>query len=330
MSAAIRILASVVILFLLENVSSDKLVIDTDAGADDALAILLVLSAGKISNYELVGITCTYGNTEEENVEQNVLKTLTVANSSHIPVYRGAQKPLMSNFSSDKYFGEDGFGDFDFEDELKGEVDGSTHAAIALINLARKYSGELSILAIGPLTNIALAVSLDPNFMNNVKRLYIMGGSIAGRGNKSPGVEYNFGTDPDSDFIVLNVTRNKPSLLYPWETVLKSPIPKGWRLKEFGSINSSVINFLNKAERKTFSSESLMWEPSDAMTAAVMLCPFLAKSTIEINVTPVTDGVARGTMLIDYSEKSGKTKNVEVIQEFHTEEFKRLLLYYFK
>lgn len=58
--------------------------IDTDAGADDALAILLVLLAGKISNYELLGITCTYGNTDEKNVEQNVLKTLTVANFSHV------------------------------------------------------------------------------------------------------------------------------------------------------------------------------------------------------------------------------------------------------
>lgn len=73
-----------------------------------------------------------------------------------------------------------------------------------------------------------------------------------------------------------------------------------------------------------------MWGPSDAMTAAVMLWPFLAKNTIEINATPVTDGLARGTMLIDYSEKTGKTKNVEIVQEFDTEKFKRLLLYYFK
>lgn len=83
----------------------------------------------------------------------------------------------------------------------------------------------LNVLCIGPLTNIALAAALDPHFMQNVKRFYIMGGSVAGVGNNRPGVEFNFAIDPESNFIVLNYTRNEPSLLYPWETVLNAVIP---------------------------------------------------------------------------------------------------------
>lgn len=95
-----------------------------------------------------------------------------------------------------------------------------------MTKLAKSYPRKLSVLCLGPLTNIAIAASLDPNFMDNVERFYIMGGSVYGVGNKAPGVEFNFVDDPESNFIVLNYTRKEPSLLYPWETVLNANIPK--------------------------------------------------------------------------------------------------------
>lgn len=132
----------------------------------------------------------------------------------------------MDDYIAENWFGVDGLGDFNFEDEIIGEVDRSTHAAVALVNLAKKYPGELNVLVLGPLTNIAIAVSLDPDFPRNVKRFFIMGGSVSSVGNKSPGVEYNFGSDPDSNFIVLNIVKNIPHLLFPWETCLGSNISK--------------------------------------------------------------------------------------------------------
>lgn len=133
---------------------------------------------------------------------------------------------MLSNYTADNYFGEDGFGDFEFRDEILSEVDRSIHAAVALVKLARNYPGELSVIALGPLTNIAIAMTLDPEFAKNVKRFFIMGGSVSGVGNKSPGVEFNFGADPESNHVVISTSKSAPHLLLPWETIFGSNITK--------------------------------------------------------------------------------------------------------
>lgn len=134
----------------------------------------------------------------------------------------------MENATTDYYFGKDGLGDFVFKDKITAKVDTSKYASVALIELSKLYPRSLSVLCLGPLTNIAIAAALDPTFMSNVKRFYIMGGTVAGIGNKRPGVEFNFALDPESNFIVLNYARDyskqASSLLYPWETVLNAEI----------------------------------------------------------------------------------------------------------
>lgn len=83
----------------------------------------------------------------------------------------------------------------------------------------------MSILILGPTTNVALAISLDPKFVYKVKRFYVIGGSVNGIGNRIPGVEFNFGADPESNFILFNSTRSEVTLLLPWETILSTNIP---------------------------------------------------------------------------------------------------------
>ncbi|XP_015123005.1 probable uridine nucleosidase 1 [Diachasma alloeum] len=316
---------------LINSAQSEKLVIDTDAGGDDAVAILLVLSvwAANDSNFEVVGITCTYGNTVEKNVEMNVLQTLTIANMSQIPVYGGAQKPLTRNFTTDYFFGANGFGDFEFDEEITAAVDRSKHAAVALVDLARKYRGELSVLSMGPLTNIALAISLDPNFIHNVKRFYVMGGSVSGVGNIAPGVEFNFAADPESNFILFNSTRGEPIFLLPWETTSVVGLPMKWRTEVLGSIDSRTMRFLNQVERKILPRSSV-WRSADLMTAAFMLWPHLITKSVVTNITPVFDGAARGVLLVDYGNSSGKMKNAEIIQNGDSESVKQLLIKYFQ
>lgn len=134
----------------------------------------------------------------------------------------------MENATTDYYFGKDGLGDFVFKENITVKVDKSTYASVALIDLAKLHPRKLNVLCLGPLTNVAIAASLDPSFMINVKRFYIMGGTVAGIGNKKPGIEFNFAADPESNFIVLNYARDytkyAPNLLYPWETVLNAKI----------------------------------------------------------------------------------------------------------
>lgn len=98
-----------------------------------------------------------------------------------------------------------------------------------------------------------------------------------------------------------------------------------WRINVLGKINSSIVNFLNKAERKSLT-KSTSWGISDGMAAAIMLQPQLVTRSIVTNVSPVIDGLARGSILVDYTNLTGRPKNVKIIQAIDTDGFQQLLL----
>ncbi|XP_076277407.1 nucleoside hydrolase isoform X2 [Lasioglossum baleicum] len=327
----------------------EKVIIDTDAGADDAAAILLTL---KSERFQVLAITCTYGNTYVDNVVDNVLKTLTIANRDDIPIYKGAQRAFIKEYKPSNYFGTDGFGDFNFTEAITAHVDESKHAALALLGLAKAHPGEITLLCIGPLTNVATAMTLDPSFATYLKKLVILGSSVSGVGNVSPSVEFNFYQDPESNSIVLNRS-NTTIILFPWETVKSSSISmvmgklkemliikmiiciclfewylflqQDWRINVLGKLNSTIMNFLNKAERVNLE-HSTEWISSDAMTAAAMIWPNTIEASITTNVSPVIDGMARGSVLVDYAHSTGKPNNTEIIQKFNVTVFQNALL----
>ncbi|XP_076684717.1 uncharacterized protein LOC143377387 [Andrena cerasifolii] len=303
--------------------AAQKVIIDTDAGSDDAAAILLTLKS-EFKGFKVIAITCTYGNAHLHNVVENVLKVLTVANRSDIPVYEGVDQPLIQKYVfSDCYFGSDGFGDFNFTDKITAKVDKSKHAAVALVDLVKKYPGEITLLSLGPLTNAAVAVSLYPSFFKRLKNHIILGSSVAGIGNSAPNVEFNFYQDPESNYIVLNHT--KLSVLYPWETVLSSNISVDWRVNVLGKVNSTIVRFLNEAERISIP-QSTTWKPSDAMAAAVMIWREFITRSIKTNVDAVYTGMARGSVLVDYTNLTGRLENTEIVQAFNVTAFKDVLL----
>nr|XP_033337877.1 probable uridine nucleosidase 2 isoform X1 [Megalopta genalis] len=304
--------------------SSRKVIIDTDAGADDAIAILLIL---KSKGFEVLAITCTYGNTYVDNVMRNVLKTLTIANRGDIPVYKGAQRPFLNKYKSDdSFFGPDGFGNFSFTEAITARVDESKHAALALLDLTKAHPGEITLLCIGPLTNVALAMTLDPLFATYLGKLIILGSSVSGNGNVSPNVEFNFGQDPESNSIVLNHS-DIVSIIFPWETAKSSSIRMEWRTNVLGKLNSTIMNFLNKAERLSMTNNT-EWISSDAMAATIMMWPESIEESTVTNVSPVTDGTARGSVLVDYAHSTGKPNNSEIIQRFNVTVFQDALLKY--
>ncbi|XP_024943707.1 probable uridine nucleosidase 2 isoform X2 [Cephus cinctus] len=309
--------------------SLGKVIIDVDAGPDDALALLLALASEKIDNngLEVLAVTCTYGNTVLENVITNVRKTLTVANRSDISIYAGAAKPLIQKYTPDKYFGEDGLGDFDFEDEITAQLNKSEQAALIMVSLVQQYPGEVTILALGPLTNLALAMSLDATFADHVKQLYIMGSSVANRGNIQSNLEFNFSLDPESNFIVLNATTSSRSVLCPWETNLKLPITRDWRENVLGSLNSKAIKFLNKAERISIT-YSTNWYSADTVCVASLLWPEFIRELTVTNTYPVIDGSARGSVIVDYTYSSGRPNNTDIVQLVDMELLKNILLKY--
>ncbi|XP_044055311.1 probable uridine nucleosidase 1 isoform X3 [Siniperca chuatsi] len=192
-----------------------QVIIDTDCGIDDAQAIMMALAA---PNIQIVGVTCVFGNAAVENVCQNVLRVLSICEREGIPVFQGAGGPLVgaSNPLSD-HFGSDGLGDvIENKDPQWEEKIQSEHAVNAMIRLVTENQKQVSLVALGPLTNLALAVRLDPCFPQKLKDLYIMGGNMEGIGNVTLCAEFNFAKDPESAYIVLEEFLC-PTYLASWE-----------------------------------------------------------------------------------------------------------------
>nr|CAD7461974.1 unnamed protein product [Timema tahoe] len=250
-----------------------------------------------------------------------------------VPVYRGAPQSLLLTPPSDDYYGTDGFGDV-FYPNAPNPADyvSSEHAVNALIKLVTASPGEITIVCLGPLTNIALAVRLDPLFLGKVKQVIILGGSVEGVGNIAPGIEFNFYMDPEADFIVLNSTDMRvspavsPIQLMPWETVLKrTNISMEWRTKVLGAISTRSMALLNQAESQQLKGE--YWYSSDTFAMAVALNPDIITSQTLYHANVETQGTkSRGAVFVDYDNTTDSFKNVRIVQNLDAEELKVFLL----
>ncbi|XP_067206256.1 nucleoside hydrolase-like [Linepithema humile] len=299
------------------NTAPTKMIIDTDAGGDDALAIMLALMReAKTHDIEVLAITCTYGNTYVENVIQNVLKTLTIANRSDIPVYRGSDKPLINNYEPSDYYGTNGFGDFDFSRNITAKLNTTQNASALLVDLVKQYPDEIVIVSLGPLTNVARAIMLESRFLYFVKQHVIMGASI------NLDSEFNFKQDPEGNLIAFNDT-NKPSLVIPKEAVHSVSISKEEYRDLFASLNQSIASFLYQAE-KLGVEKAEYWEPSDGIAMAIALQPEITTESIETNLKPIIMGDRRGAVEID----STKKHNAKVVKNYNVTAFKNLILEY--
>lgn len=161
-----------------------SIIVDCDAGIDDALALIILVSAHKQNKVQIKAITCVNGNTTVDNVVKNVFRTLEVCNATDIPVFRGACSPLLSikstNATADQqYYGSDGFGDI-YKNNVDTSKLQSEHAVCALNRIVSENPGKITVVCLGPLTNIALTMKMYPEFINNVKELYVMGGNSTG------------------------------------------------------------------------------------------------------------------------------------------------------
>lgn len=177
-----------------------KLVIDTDPGVDDAMAILF---AARHPAIELLGLTSVFGNVTVAQATRNAIYLAEKAGFSHLPVAEGAAAPMvLPPFApSRQVHGDEGFGDLPAFTP-KGRPATET-AAEFLTRLAREHAGELVLCPVGPITNIAEAIRLDPDFARNVKKIVIMGGALDVAGNITPHAEANTYHDPHALDLVL-------------------------------------------------------------------------------------------------------------------------------
>ncbi|KAL7720665.1 Inosine-uridine preferring nucleoside hydrolase [Entamoeba marina] len=173
-----------------------KVIIDTDCGVDDAVAIFLAIASKKV---DIVAITCVVGNTTLDNVLNNVGRVLEMAHREDIPIYAGANDNLLQ-IHMDRWRGHggDGFGDVKDIPDTHLKPASNRHAALEIIDLVHKHEKQLDIITLGPLTNIAVALSLEPKLLELCGKVHMMFGSETCKGNICPLGEFNCAYDPDS------------------------------------------------------------------------------------------------------------------------------------
>jgi inosine-uridine nucleoside N-ribohydrolase len=176
-----------------------RVIIDTDPGTDDAMAILLALNSPEL---KVEAFTVVPGNVDGKQGLENALKLLSLAGRCDVPVAGGAQHPLNQKLYTAMYWhGKNGLADIELPpSNCKADT---RFAPDLIIELVHKYPHEITLIPVGPLTNIALAVSKDPSITKLVKDIVIMGGSISG-GNVTGAAEANIFGDPEAAQIVFN------------------------------------------------------------------------------------------------------------------------------
>jgi inosine-uridine nucleoside N-ribohydrolase len=182
-----------------------RVIIDTDPGIDDAAAIFLALASPELS---VEAITTVYGNGPVQVCTNNALRILHAAGRLDLPVFRGAGKPLLREPTAgwaSQVHGADGLGNIDFPlpPEIP-EMSERPHAALEIIRRVTEAPGEITLLALGRLTNLALALSLEPALAQGVEQIIVMGGAVTVGGNVSAVASANLYEDPEAAAIVYN------------------------------------------------------------------------------------------------------------------------------
>jgi len=181
-----------------------KIILDVDTGTDDALAIMLAVKSPEL---ELLGCTTVAGNHTVDLTTRNTLYVLETAGRPDIPVAMGATRPLTRRLTIATYFhGPEGLADVTVKPPTASAI--AQAAPNYLIEMANRYPGELTLIATGPLTNLAIALLLDPHFGRKLKSLVIMGGAVQTKGNITPTAEANFYNDPEAAQVVLQSGAN--------------------------------------------------------------------------------------------------------------------------
>ncbi|EEF33626.1 uridine nucleosidase 1 [Ricinus communis] len=188
-----------------ESAMPQKLIIDTDPGIDDSMAILMAFQSPEL---DILGLTTTFGNAKLEDATRNALLLCEIAGCSGVPVAAGNSEPLKGGKPrvADFAHGSDGVGNLFLPSPRAQKIEKS--ASEFLVDQISEYPGEVSILALGPLTNLALAIKRDSSFASKVKRIVILGGSFFALGNVNPAAEANIYGDPEAADVVFTSGAN--------------------------------------------------------------------------------------------------------------------------
>ena len=293
-----------------------RLVIDTDPGVDDAHAIMAAFAH---PGARVEAMTTVAGNVSLEQTTTNVCTILDVLGQGEqdVPVYAGCDRPMVGPVIDAGYFhGTDGLGDSGYPRSQRKVSD--EHAVNALIRLGDESPGELTLVAIGPLTNVAMATRLDPTLPQKYERLVVMGGTIRGTGNVTTAAEFNIHADPEAAAVVFDAW---PGLtLLSWETAMDHGFTPE-QIEALWAVDSPRAEFFRRislrsigVSERTFGHKTLL-EP-DLLAVAVALEPGIVRRAESRHVRVELAGQhTRGHTTVDWFGRTGEAPNVNVVME---------------
>lgn len=301
------------------------IILDTDPGVDDAVALLLACASEKITIH---GVTTVGGNVGIDAVTANALAVLELAGRADIPVYRGADRS-MSRETQRKSLahGDDGLGGCRPElsaDAAPADIDAVTF----LTTHVRENPGEITIVAVGPLTNIAAAIAADPSFVGNVKDVVLMGGA-EGTGNVTPSAEFNFWHDPEAAEIVFSAGFSSIAMvgLDATHQVFMTP---GTRelVRQIGTPSAQFIHQITRLYTDFYWNRyrQVGAELCDVLAIAYLIEPELIQM-VPAEVKIATTGICEGRSVVARTSRYvEKTANATVATHVQTQRFFELLL----
>jgi len=293
-----------------------KVIIDTDPGHDDAMAIMLAV---KSEVFDILAITTVCGNSTIFNTTRNARYILDILDRNDIPIFSGAQKPLTRPLIQAIVHGRSGLEGIDPTNNA-----GLTQNAVEkILSLVNANPGEITLVTLGPLTNIALAIQKNPKTMMKLREVIMMGGAIKVPGNKNRVAEFNIFVDPEAADIVFRFPLKK--------TLVPLDVCNNIRLllSDFKNIqNTSIRQVLVKMVKPYIDNI----EKDEGVRAALMYDPltvyYLINSefvrTYNCNIEIETKGeLTRGMTVADLRIKPGTVPNVAVIEKMNEARFKR-------
>lgn len=321
-----------------------KFIIDADTGSDDAVAILLALQDPSV---EILGITVVSGNVPLQQGIKNTISTIDMTEKK-VKVFAGEEKPLtreyeeiyeLKNFmehvkslksssaSGQCVHGIDGMGDIGIKPST--EEYEAKHAIDFIIDTINKNPNEVTLVTLGPLTNIALAIQKDPSISEKIKHCYVMGGTSDGTGNVSAAAEYNIWVDPEAAKICfesdLNIT------MVGWDNSYKYAMLKEEEIKDLRSLNSKLANFSVDIQKTlielTFTTYGFHgFDLPDPITMAIALDDSIIEESEQLHVIVDTrDGITRGQTIVDYFDVEESNQNIRVVTKSDKDKFMNLL-----
>ncbi|WP_088241191.1 nucleoside hydrolase [Calothrix rhizosoleniae] len=302
----------------------DKFLIDTDTASDDAVALIM---AHRWQDIEVEAITIVNGNVAVEQGTKNALYTLEVCNAS-TPVFVGCNKPMLQEtVYADWFHGEDGMGNMHYPEPQNKPR--SLHAVDVIIDTIKSHPNEITLVTLGPLTNIATALLRAPEIASLVKRCVIMGGAANTVGNVTPAAEYNIWVDPEAAKIVFHSGMTME--MVGWELSRHDAALTPSEMEVITNIGTATARLAMDCN-KTAVAASLQIQNAPGLTLAdpvamaIALEPDIITSQGEYFVDVETTGViTRGQTVVDELNVLNQTSNMQVIWSIDTQRWKEIL-----